>query len=675
MSSSPESGYGVKVEKNVFIPARDGTKLGATLVRPDHEGPFPAIVEIYPYRKDDYTSLALPYMNRAVTTLARSGYVVVRVDIRGTGSSEGFTTDMYEPHEMTDGYDVIEWAARQPWCTGKVGMWGSSYGGVNSLQIAMHNPPHLNCIVPMLGTDEVYLDTFYPGGCLSGIFMFCNYGPGMLALTFSPPDLDVVGERWIEMWRQRLENNSPWLLNWMKNQTDSQYWKEKSLNPDFGRVRCPTFLIGGWFDAYPASALRVFSKLKVPKKVLIGPWTHMRMDEALPGPQVDYVSQCLRWFDHWLRGMDTGILSEPPVTLFVRKYDRPAPRLDVLSGFWRHENEWPPKREEMRSFFLGERGLLSQERSSKDGVDSYDYNPSVGVTSGFWGGLVGNGFGLPLDQRHDEAYSLSYTTDPLEREMEVTGSPEAVLYSSSSADVAYFSVKLCDVAPDGTSVLVSQGILNGTHRNSHVSPSPLVPRDVYELHVTLKPLAYVFEAGHSIRMDVSGSDFPQFWPSPKLCKNEVHWGPSRPSRLILPLAPPQNPKLPAPRLERPSLATPKAPLMGEKPEYTLLHNFADETLTYAIGSSMDLPVDEGTRFKQRRTGKMKVSLKDPGNVTAKANAVVTILKSEYSLEVEVNSITKSSVSSFNIQMQLDARIDGKSYFAKQWSVSVPRRLF
>lgn len=671
MSTREGTLHDVEVIKNLFVPMRDGTRLAVDLIRPaESKERFPALIETYPYRKDDYTSLADADMRRSKYYLAQRGYVVVRADVRGTGGSEGANTHMYEPEEMTDGYDLVEWAAKQPWCTGSVGQFGSSYGGVNSYQIAMHQPPSLKAIVSMLGTDEVYADTFYPGGALRGLFELGDYGPGMISMTFSPPDPDYSGDEWAKIWDYRLNHNRPWILGWLEHQRDSEYWRAKSVNPDFSRIKVPTFIIAGWNDRYNTSSCRVFSMLKVPKKLLIGPWQHDFPNSGLPGPRVDHLREIGRWFDHWLKGSDTGITREPPMTVFVRRYDPPAGRYDKLSGFWRHEEQWPPTRVANTTLFLAQNGRLS-ESVPADGSDVYRYNPSVGLTAGFMGGLIGQGYGMALDQRTDEALSLVYDSTTLADDTEVLGPVQAVLHLSTTAPIAHVAVKVCDVAPDGSSLLVTRGLLNLTHRASHSNPTKLEPGKPYEVVVATDPVAYVFPAGHRVRLDISGSDFPNVWPSPEPCVSELTYGAAHPSRILLPVAPAQDPALPVPALVPVDIEVPELP-EAQRPRYLVQSDIPRQRVSVSMGSSSQVPVSSRTKLESNRRFEFSVSLLDPGEATVSGEATVTITKPGIAVATTGTCLTRSTRDTFHVTATVNVTLNGSPYFSKRWNLSLPR---
>src|ERR1043166_4034503 len=447
---NPERKYPIKVLRHVLIPMRDGVNLSANLSMPDVQGKFPALLDFAPYHKRDYTE---PWPR--FRYLAERGYVVAHVDVRGTGDSEGATTDAWSPQETQDGCEVVEWLARQPWGDGNVGMWGISYPGVTSLLVAMHNPPHLKAIIAAQCMDECYSDFICPGGS-PRLFPFEQYAPLMTAYNLAPPTQSLCGDRWAEIWKQHLEGNVPWGIGFISNLLDGPYWRDRSVSPDFSRIRCPTFFIGGWADWYATNFLRALPQLNVPKRALIGPWGHNWPEEAFPGPQIDSLPDCVRWFDRWLKGIDNGIEKEPPITIFVREFSPPTWVQTEYKGTFRLEKEWPLARAKETPMHFHGNGVLSTEHlaAAEHGRDDYRYKADVGVAAGRYViGQFPRGAGLPTDQRPDEAYSLSFTTAPLEADVEVTGQPRAILFVSSTADIAYFSVKLCDVAPDGTSLL------------------------------------------------------------------------------------------------------------------------------------------------------------------------------------------------------------------------------
>src|SRR5439155_11105701 len=505
--------------------------------RLDAGRPLPVVMEYIPYRRDEVAPGTRFYAH-----LPRHDYLVARVDVRGTGASEGVSVDEYVLEEQLDGYDAVEWLAAQDWCDGHVNMMGISYGGFTSLQVASHAPPHLSTIVPMYFTDDRYTDDcHYRGGLLRLYYDPAFYGSFMIAYNAMPPYPEWSGGEWAAIWEHHLAHNEPYLLKWLHHQVDGPYWRNGSVRDVVDRIQCPAFLIGGWRDGYPNPPLRLFEALRAPKKVLVGPWNHAVPDIAIPGPRIDYLREVVRWLDHWCKGRDTGIMDEPPVVLFVQHAEPPIVDRLESAGQWRAEPDWPPPGASERTLYLAEGEALAEEPGA-DGVDAYEYNPAVGTTAGLWSG--GIQFGLPGDQRPDETFSLVYTSAALEADLVVVGRPRMVLHVTSSATTMGFAVSVADVAPGGTSHLVSKGMLNGTRRESLSEPKPIVPGEVMELLVELDATGWRFPRGHRIRVAIAGADWPNVWPTPEKGTNEAYRGPRRQSRLVLPVVPPEGAAIP-----------------------------------------------------------------------------------------------------------------------------------
>ena len=300
----------VKLIENTWIVLADGTRLAARIWLPEDadQKPVPAILEYLPYRKDDGTAIRDRVIHEY---FAGHGYASVRVDIRGSGDLDGLLLDEYLPQEQQDALEVIEWLANQPWCTGKVGMMGISWGGFNSLQVAAHRPPALKAIITVCSTDDRYTDDcHYMGGCLLGSDML-NWASIMFAYNALPPDPAVVGDRWREMWVNRLENTPPFIESWVSHQQRDDFWKQGSVDEDYSAIQCPVYAVGGWVDPYTNSVPRLLEGLSVPRKGLIGPWAHTYPHIGLPHPAIGFLQESLRWWDHWLKGIDTGIMDEP----------------------------------------------------------------------------------------------------------------------------------------------------------------------------------------------------------------------------------------------------------------------------------------------------------------------------------------------------------------------------
>ena len=672
-SGDPMAGtpYGDKLKVTYErVAMRDGVELAVRIIRPDVEGRFPAVMIYYPYRflkkgPLDYDDEPWPF--QPMLYLAGQGYAIVQYDTRGTGNSGGSTRDMYNQDEQRDGYEMVEWIAARPWSNEKVGMMGISYGGVVQWQVAKQAPPHLKAIIVRSGNDDNYTEFIYPGGVLRPFVMW-RYSPQMTAMNFAPPDPELTGEKWSEIWEEHLQNNRPWGYGYVKHMLDGPYWRGQSVAPGYDRVKCAVFVMGGWADWYPTALLRAFSRLKVPKRALVGPWGHWwpEVHNTVPGPRIDGRLEYLKWFDYWLKGIDNGVMDEPPVTLFKRQYKEPSARMYLEEpGFWQSEMDWPVPRTQYTPMYFHQGGRLSRERpaGSESGSDRYEYDPAAGITSGIHAGGSINPWGMPVDQRLDEAHSLIYASEPLKENLEVTGNPTAVLHVSSTADVAYFRVKLIDVAPDGTAKLVRYGGLNATHRNSHSRPEPLETGAVHELKFDLKAMSYVFAKGHRIQVAVAGADMPNAWPTPKRASITLHRDGERPSHLVLPVVPVQNPKLAEPGLKRLPNADPDD--LSQPKEYSITRDLVNDTTT------LRLHVDRGTFLIDSR---YTVSSKNPARATVKAKAVYTVDRPESEIQVTANELTTSNETSFRYVADVEVTVNGARHFNKSWSITVPRQL-
>ncbi len=648
---------------------QDGVRLAADLFRPDAERAFPALVEYHPYRKDD---MSVP-RNGPHLFFAERDYVSVRLDVRGTGASEGANTDEYPLQEQLDGYDAIEWIARQPWCDGNVGMFGSSYSGFTALQVALHRPPHLKAIVPIYATDDRYADDcHYVGGCLRMYYDIGFYATRMVAWNALPPAVDGLEEDWARIWKEHLEGQVPYMLTWLAHQADGPYWRPASIAGQYEKIACPVFLIGGWQDGYPNPPLRLFERLRVPRRLLIGPWNHARADAAVPGPRIHYLHEMLRWLDHWLKGRDTGVMREPPIAVYMQRYDEPRPDRTLTSGEWRYLHEWPPPRQQSSRLFLATGGRLTSEPAAGEGAEEFCYVPTVGVAGGLWsGGLT---VGLPGDQRPDEALSLVFTSEPLTKQVEILGRPRAVLHVASSAGVAAVVVKLADVAPDGASALVTRGILNGTRRNSLSEPSPMVPGEVYELTIELDATGWIFEAGHRIRLALSGSDFPNVWPTPFPLTNQVFLEGGKQSRVVLPLAPPHQLGAQRPSFLPPPESMPTADLTSEGPVWEVREDGTQGTTTVLIEHGRTLRLPDGTEIVEHQRMRNTASRHDPATATTEGETRVR--RTHLGIATEANAVAtlRSSTTTLHFVLTLNVLVDGQSCFDRRWEASFSRLL-
>ncbi len=670
--------YQTQTLYNLRLPTRDGIELSANLWLPvpKSEGEtFPAILEMIPYRKDDWRYNS-DHQHGAY--FAQRGFAFCRLDVRGTGSSEGIAYDEYTQAETRDGYDVVEWLAAQPWCNGNVGMWGISYGGFTAIQVAMLQPPHLKAIIPMYATDDRYTDdVHYLGGCLT-VSELAQYAVSMVGMNAMPPKLDyVVDAKWAEQWKERLEKTPPWLIEWLKQQTDGSYWRNGSLAPDYSRIKCAIFNIGGWMDEYVNSVLRMQERCTQAAGVkgLIGNWVHSYPDSAYPGPNLDHLHEMARFFDYWLKGNDNGVMDESPLTLFRFEYTDPKAFPPHFNGQWIGEPAYPLKRSQQRTLYLGDRELTFDVSRLTPQIDHYPHRPTHGTRAALCWGAGSAPNGLARDLRPDEALIPTYTSEPLTEPLDVIGFPEAVLYLSCSAPVANVVVRLADVAPEGTSFQVTAGVLNLTHREGHTNPQPLIPNHVYEIHVPMRAVAYRFLPGHRLRLSVSSAYWPVIWPSPYQSDNYLHRGQTTPSRLILPVV-----SASSPAFQPPSFKTTPPELLqlgggsDDPPVWQIVEDVISQTVTVNVyeGGATLLP-DGRSLFSSERI-EMTAHHVDPLKTFMCNDVVYRLEEHGYKTEIRSSGSVRCTETEFIMDIQLQVMLNGTPFFQKSWLESVPRQL-
>jgi hypothetical protein len=421
--------------------------------------------------------------------------------------------------------------------------------------------------------------------------------------------------------------------------------------------------------------VRLYANLKVPKKLLMGPWPHQTPDVAIPGPNIDFAQELVRWFGYWLGGEKTRIMEEPPVTIFVQQFSNPSRVRTTTRGFWRYEQDWPPSGSEQLILNLNDGGRLSRDASirSNSTGESFEYTPAVGMAGGPWYG--GRPFVMPDDQRTDDALSIVYESEPLEQEIEILGFSRVILFAASTSKVAFFVPRLCDASQNGTSALVTKGILNATRRNSFEQPEALQPGKIYELDIQLDATSWIFEKGHKIRLAISGSDWPDIWPSPYEALNTVYSDKSRPSRLVLPIIQQRKNNLPEPRFDPP----PGYPMIVEATqigsEWKLINDVYRRVTGVSAGSGIRIVLPDGIGiYTNHWTMDGQASLGDFGDVIVKATDLTIIERKGMKVEAEGKVVTESKKESFHIIVNLDVRLNGMTHFARQWTKSCPRDL-
>ena len=555
---------GWEARYNVKVPMRDGVSLSCDIYSPrGQSGPFPVILVRTPYNN---------MTEREVETgefFVQHGYVYVIQDVRGRNDSEG---DFYPwVDEFNDGHDAIEWIAAQPWCDGNVGMNGGSYVAGVQWQAAMMGSRHLKCIVPRAIGDDLHESPYYQGGAFA------------LALNVTWAFWAGEGRVWQNVdrynWPQLLQalpikdiaklagKDVKFLQDWIDHPDYDDYWKALSVKERYEDVEVPVFHMSGWYDLFPAGTFSNYLGMQERggsllarnnQKVVIGPWTHSLSTLTHAGDRdfgmesmADIRGMELKWYDHWLKGIDNGIEKEPPIRLFV-----------MGTNEWRDEHEWPLARTRFTPYYfhsggsattLNGDGALSTQAPTDESPDSYEYNPAFPTPTLGGGSCCGDKVPRPgaFDQRDVEGRSdvLVYTSEPLDEDMEVTGPIIVKLHASTDARDTDFAAKLTDVHPDGYSLNLCDGIIRGRYRETTERQVLLEPGTVYEFTIDLWVTSNVFKKGHRIRVDIASSNFPRFDRNPntghkfaedaemQVAHQQVFHDGAHPSHIILPVIP------------------------------------------------------------------------------------------------------------------------------------------
>jgi len=667
----------VREIRHTWIPMQDGARLAARIWLPDdaEERPVPALLEYIPYRKNDATAERDASIH---PFFAGHGYASVRVDLRGSGDSDGILHDEYLPQELQDGVEVIAWLASQSWCTGTVGMFGKSWGGFNALQVAALRPPALKAIISVDSTDDRYADdVHYMGGCLLGSDML-SWASTMLAYNARPPDPTVVGDGWREQWLDRLEATHPLVETWVEHQRRDAYWRHGSVCEDFSAIECAVYMIGGWADPYRDAVLRVLEGYDGPRKGLIGPWAHEYPHRGLPGPAIGFLQDARRWWDHWLKGEDTGIMEEPQLRVWLQEWDEPSATYEVRSGRWVAEEAWPTTRIRVRTFALGDGTLRSEPQlgwSEAPRTLTIRGAQEAGLaTAGAWLRAGVPGEHAP-DQRDEDARALCFDSDALGDRVDIVGMPELHLRVTSDRPLGLVAARLCDVAPDGSSLLVTRGLLNLTHRESHADPEPVEPGRAYDVRLRLGALAHRFEVDHRIRLAISPTYFPWAWPSPEPVTLGVDTGASR---LDLPVRPerPEDAELAA---FEPAQAPP--PLEVERLGSS---SAVARTVTRDLVSGrheLVVGLDHfGTRrivrddllYAERGQDTFSITEGEPLSAMARSEWRIDLQRDDWRVRVETSSTLSADATTFHLTNAVDAYEDEVRVFDRTWTRRIPR---
>ncbi|MFB8030941.1 CocE/NonD family hydrolase [Streptomyces sp. NPDC056465] len=663
----------IQEEKHVTIPMDDGVELSARIWRPtasDNE-PVPAVLEYIPYRKNDLTStrdaIHHPY-------IAGHGYACVRVDVRGTGESEGVLLDEYLEQEQRDAEAVLAWIAEQPWCDGSTGMMGISWGAFAALQTAARRPPSLRAICIASFTDDRYADDMH---YLGGAMLSDNLAEAgtMFAYATCPPDPAVVGERWREMWRERLDAARPWVLEWLRHPKRDEYWRHASLSEDYSALRCPVLASSGWADGYSNAVTRLLSRVDVPRKGLIGPWSHKLPHLGEPGPAIGYLQEVVRWWDHWLKGVDNGVMDGPMLRTWMQESVPPSTSYEERPGRWIGEPSWPSPHvgETVLPLRDGNLGRPEDLADQEDRVHTVQSPLSVGQFAGKWASYNAPP-DLPYDQREEDGGSLVFQTEPLDGRVEILGAPVVDVEVSADAPVAQLNVRLSDVAPDGRSTRVTYGVLNLTHRDSQEAPEALEPGTRHRVRVPLHSVAQAFPPGHRIRLSLSTSYWPLVWPAPAPALLSVY---EKGGTLTLPVRREDVPEDKAlqPFGEPEGCAPPAVTRLSEPEQaWTVSRDLVNYRSVLDIVKDRGLQRHEDTGIETGLRAREQYSWtgEDFGSVRGESAWEMRFGRPGWDVRIETRTVLTSDEDAFHVDATLDGYEDGRRVFSRTWNEEVPR---
>jgi len=513
----------------VWISMPDGARLAARIWMPADAAadPVPAILEPIPYRRRDFTverdALAHPWM-------AGHGYAVIRVDLRGSGDSDGVMEDEYLAQEQADGLAVLEWAAAQPWCSGRTGIYGISWGGFAGLQIAALRPPSLGAVVAVGHTHDRFAeDVHYKGGCL--LTENPSWASWMFAYQARSPDPAIVGERWHSIWLERMARK-PLTVPWMTHQARDAYWRHGSICEDWSAVQVPVLSVSGWVDGYVNPVFELLENARAPVKALLGPWGHRYPHIGSPGPAIGFLQEVLRWWDRWLKDRPTGVEHDPALRTYIQDPYVPSPSVARRAGRWLAVPTWPAPGTVTRVLYPTD-GRLAPDPGPADETAVLDQPVRTAFAAGRWLAF-GDGPELPLDQASDDSGQLHFESRAMIEPMTLLGRPELRVAVASDRPLAQLVARLCAVAPDGAVRRLSWGCLNLAHRDDPGAPQRLEPGRLYDVTIRLDGLGETVGVGERLRLVLSSSYWPLIWPSPEPVRLTVRLDRCR---LALPTAP------------------------------------------------------------------------------------------------------------------------------------------
>ncbi|MEO9338752.1 CocE/NonD family hydrolase [Mesorhizobium sp. SB112] len=648
------------VIENEWIILKDGTRLAARIWMPDSAGAesvVPAVLEFLPYRKRNGTA---PRDESTYPIFAAAGIAGVRVDIRGCGESDGVIDGEYTARELADAVEVIEWIAAQGWSNGSVGMMGISWGGFNCLQVAALKPPALKAVISIASTVDRYNDDIhYKNG--THLSAQLSWAATMSAYQSRAPDPDIVGERWLGMWLERLEQEPFFMEQWLSHQRRDDFWRHGSICETFEEFSVPALMIAGWADGYRNTPLKAVVGMPEKTWALIGPWVHKYPHFAFPKPRADFHGEAIAWWRHWLCGEGNGVESTPRMRAYILDGPRPARRREADPGYWIAKNRWAEP--ETITLHLASSGHLEHDPVS-------GLSGSALLQSPLDTGTMAGGFFTPKpdaemagDQRIDDAGSLVFESTVLAEECVVLGQPVLKVVLSSDVPLANLAARLVDIHPDGVATRVSYGVLNLAHRLGNAEPQPLEPGKPVEIVLVLDACGYRFGPGHRIRLALSSAYWPMILPPPNdatlavdLAKLQLEL-PLLGTHRRIKVAEPTNPD-PLPHYDI---------LKEGSSSRSIARNLADGVTRYRIDedSGLSRHPDNGLCTRDIHEEVWSITQGDPLSMTAEARWTCITERDEWQTRTNSVSTLSCTETEWVISERIEAFQDDRNVFTRE----------
>ena len=676
-STYPKSKFEVvggcfSVIPHTWIEMSDGVRLSAKVWLPEQatSKPVPAILEYIPYRKSDAVAIR---DHRNHDWFAARGYACIRPDLRGHGDSEGIMFDEYSPREQQDAVEIIEWISSQDWCSGSVGMMGISWGGIASLQAATHQPAALKAIIPVCASVDRYYDD---GGYLFGAYQGQGLGWGgvMFGYCIRPPDPALVGKSWRDMWLNRLEQTPMFAEKWLRHQLRDETWSQGSVCEVYEKIKTPVLGIGGWNDCWPNTLIRLLENIEAPCRVVSGPWGHSYPNLSNIGPTVGFLQLALKWWDYWLKGIENGVMNEPRFLAFIQDSHAPNPNPSDRPGRWIGETKWPTTSVKTQVFWLGNNSLCDEPTTIGKAALIKSPN-STGLCSGEympWSGTAE----LPHDQRSDDSKSVCFDSEFLDKPLELLGTSFLRLKLSSDRECGLICVRLCDLSPEGSSTLITYGILNLKLRNGRECIADVKANELLDVTIRLNDTGWRLKKGHRLRLALSTQMWPMAWPISEVAAITVYMDTSQ---LELPVRTPTDKEKCFTQLELAEAA--------DAPPHTILRDPSGSRKITSDLKTGDIRYEietDGGEIKFEKSGLIYGSTNDqryvindasPCSAKAEYRAKFSFSRNEWKTSTESELIVTCDEAYFFLHGSILAYEDDTQVFVKHWDTKIPRVVY